>query len=416
MKKFLTLFLGATICFSGNSFAATLDLNSLYQIGVSQNEQIRIQQEKVVQARALRSQAIAAVLPHLSLLGAESYQDSAITATGSASAFTNSHKPEYKLSLSQSLFSGFRDQDTLSAIQAQIRKETILLAQAKRTLFQQIAQNYFQILLFEKEWQTTEEAIQLSKTRTAELQRRVNIGKSRTSELLSSEAQLLNLQAQKAKIKGDLDSAKLTLSNLIGTSVSDNSFDEFPISDTIPTLTLDTQKRTEIQALKEDIIYYTKLKKVAQNSRLPTLTLGANYYLKRIDFLEPIKWDTVLNLSIPLYQGGAINAQIDGAESQLIAAKKELDFQLRQLDTTLKIDYVSLNSALVQKKALESAYQKTRESYRIYQDEYRLGLINNLEVMQALTNLLDVKHSLNSADTQYKLSYVQLKIDQQELP
>ena len=104
------------------------------------------------------------------------------------------------------------------------------------------------------------------------------------------------------------------------------------------------------------------------------------------------------------------------AESQLFEKQLLRDQQIRATRTAISSDVVALESSRVQKKTLEQAYQKSKASYDLQLREYRLGLVNNLEVIQALNTLLDMKRSLDKTDVQMVLNAIQLKIDRQELP
>ena len=162
-----------------------LSLSQVYEIAVSQNEQIRIQAQNVQVARARHQQAVGGVLPQVSLQVSEFYQDNSASggSSGSTSTFTAPEKPEYKVSLAQPLFSGFRDVNTISAMDAQIRKETIILEQSKRVLFQQIAQAYFQALLIQRDLKNIQDMVLLLQNRIGELSYQVRIGRSRPSDV-----------------------------------------------------------------------------------------------------------------------------------------------------------------------------------------------------------------------------------------
>ncbi len=389
------------IFFSSN--VAALTLRGAYQIAASNNQQIQIQSEKIRQAQARYDQTFGALLPHVSVLGSETYLDSP----------TASRRPEYKVSVKQSLFGGFRDWDALGGLGAQIRKQRLLLDQTKRDVFQQTVQLFFQGMLIQKDLQNIREVTALAKTRITDLQHRANVGKSRSSEVLSAQAQLLNLNAQEEQLNSQLRTTNLNLSNLLGHDIDSPDYEDVEFEINSPKW---VENRPELLVLKEEIAYQKSLKQIASNSFLPNVNAGANYYLKRTDALAPITWDATLTVEVPLFQGGSEWATTTEADSVL--RQLEIDYvqQHRTIQTALQADMVALNSSLSQKKTLYDAYQKTKQSFQIYLNEYRLGLINNLEVLQALNNLLDMKRSLDRADIQYKSNLVQLKIDQQELP
>jgi outer membrane protein TolC len=57
---------------------------------------------------------------------------------------------------------------------------------------------------------------------------------------------------------------------------------------------------------------------------------------------------------------------------------------------------------------LEDAYKKAKKSYELQVKEYRYGLVTNLDVLQALTFMQDVKQNWDRALIQSQLDYINL--------
>lgn len=400
---------------------SALTLDDAYRFSASHHEQIGIQQEKINQAKAKRDQAMGALLPYVSFFGSETYQDASGNSDGSgvSSTLTHSNRPEYKVSVKQSLFSGFRDRDTVAALDSQIRRETIYLDQTKRLLFQRVAQAYFRALSIQKDLQNIQAVLRLSASQLADLQRRVRLGKSRENELLSAQAQSLNFQGQEALLKGQLTSAKLALSMLITVPITDEL--AFTVSE--PSSPPDLQEilshvsqNPDLLARQEDLASQTLLKSVAEHGTMPNLNLGGNYYLKRTTFLDPIKWDVAVTLDIPFYQGGTDAGLIRESESLRQQIILDLAERRRQIVSDITSDHVTYTASIGQISLMKQAYEKARKSYGLYQEDYRLGLINNLEVLQALNNLLEMRRALDQSEVAFSLAEIQLKLDRQELP
>ncbi len=55
-----------------------------------------------------------------------------------------------------------------------------------------------------------------------------------------------------------------------------------------------------------------------------------------------------------------------------------------------------------------------KESYQIHVREYRLGLVNNLDVLQAQNTMQDIKHNLDRALLDAKLSYIDVGLSMGE--
>ena len=70
----------------------------------------------------------------------------------------------------------------------------------------------------------------------------------------------------------------------------------------------------------------------------------------------------------------------------------------------------ALSSSLAQAAALTDAYAKAANSYRIQVRDYRFGLVNNLDVIEAMTTMQDIKRSLDKAVIQVKTNKALLDI------
>jgi outer membrane protein TolC len=65
---------------------------------------------------------------------------------------------------------------------------------------------------------------------------------------------------------------------------------------------------------------------------------------------------------------------------------------------------------------LDDAQQKSRRSYDMLTREYRLGLVNNLDVLQAMNDLQNVKRDFDVAQLQSKLNLLNLRLAAEMTP
>ena len=81
-----------------------------------------------------------------------------------------------------------------------------------------------------------------------------------------------------------------------------------------------------------------------------------------------------------------------------------------QVTTDIRKLYKALLSSISQAATLKDAYAKADKSYQLQLKDYRYGLVNNLDVLQSLTTLLDGKRSLDRALMQVKMNKALLDI------
>jgi outer membrane protein TolC len=397
---------------------SVMTLDGALAIAVSTNEQIRIQSQQIVAAEAEYNRLRAVVFPTVSFIGSESFQDSS-GFDRNGNPFTASHRPDYRFTARQSVFGGMREWDALAAQKAVIEREKVTLSAVKRALYLQVSDAYFDTLLAQKQLENIRDAKALYRRRSDELSQRILLGKSRNSEKLSVETQLLELDSQEKLQQFSLDKATIALSTLLkvppkGLRLSDPNQGKVGLPD-MASLYDTVEKRAELVALHADkrVAFYQK--RAAQHGFLPSLSVGGNYYLDRVELLDPIKWDADITFTLPLYNGGRDRAAKHVAEARLHQLADQIIEQRRGLKNQILTDYLALKAYLDSHALLKDAQAKTSRIVALSQDEYRMGLINNLEVLQVMNSLLTMTLKLDIAVVELYRADHRLKLDMQEI-
>lgn len=400
----------------------SLTLSQCYLLAIRNNEELLIQTQKIIQTDENYKQTLASIFPRLNFLYTQFYQDTSGVDTGASGVggtFTRKDRPEAKLTLKQPIFAGLKEFYAMSALKSESKKETFLLQHLSKILFQEVANSFYKILELEKEIKNVQTALSLTQTRIKELSERVRLGKSRTSELLSVESEEATLASTIERLKGEISLAKEEFSFLLGVPLETTELlDElkFEQVESLAELLKKVSSKTEIKALEEELKSKKSQMKLAQGNFYPTLNLLGNYYTKRVGFQEQIDWDALFTLDFPIFQGGSNLADLRLAASQTKQVELELKKLYRKQESEIKKAYLVFHTSLAQSKTLEEALKKANESYELHIKEYRLGLVNNLEVLQAIHALEDAQHRLDRTLIQTKLNYLQLKISLEELP
>jgi len=148
---------------------------------------------------------------------------------------------------------------------------------------------------------------------------------------------------------------------------------------------------------------------VARGAHLPSLDLNANRYLERAGSLENVDWDVQLALTVPLYAGGSVQSRVREAQSQSTQAELSVSQVQRQAEQEIRSLHQSVVLDRSQLAALEMATDAARKNYQAQQRDYRLGLVTNLDVLQALTVFQENQRALDRARYTAKLNYLRLQ-------
>lgn len=406
--------------FGADPGAPPLTLKEAFRKAGQSSEQIRMQAERVEQMRARYRQVRGGVLPNVRVIGTSTIQDTSGTGGGGddgtdvRGTLTQRERSEARINATQPIFQGFKEFAALSSLRADERREELLLQRQATLLFQQVAESFFRVVQLETELVDLRVLMKLAGERIRELQERVELGKSRTSETSTAESQMAIYRAQEAGILGDIAVAREQLSFLIGeplgaAAVKDDiglPTEPPPIDDLLQRV----GDRSDVAALREEVESRRAALGVAKASYWPSLGVSGNYYLKRPGFQEEIDWDAVFTLSAPIYQGGAVRGLHLEARSRLREAEHGLARQKRLVETDVRQTHALLVSSIEEARRLEDAVKKSRRSYELLVRDYRLGLTNNLDVLQAMNSLQTVKRDFDLARLQSKLNLLNVRL------
>lgn len=400
--------------------AGSFTLRDCFEKALRQTETIPLQAERIAQLNARYRQALGGILPRLTFNATELIQDTDPGGDAAFSALTKREQFETKFVGRQPVFQGFREFSAMSSAKAETKRERWRSNRIKALLFQDVAQAFYTVIQLETDFKNVASLVQLLSERVAELKGRVRLGKSRESELLSNESQLLELKAEQERVLGQLDVERETLSLLVGEDLSQaklldglpSVLSALPLEAAIKKVDL----RSDIQALQQEIEARRYGLRFARGGYWPQLSATGTYYTKRAGFLENVNWDVLLNLDVPLFQGGTVSAQTKEALARYREAQQLFKQSLRAALGEVRQIHAALQSSTQEVKMLEEASQKAKRSYELQVKEYRLGLVDNLEVLQALNAMQQTKKSYDQTVTQNKLNYIQLQVAIEEMP
>ena len=223
--------------------------------------------------------------------------------------------------------------------------------------------------------------------------------------------QLNNLQTEKLKANNAVAIGYMGLKMLMGMPVKDS----LVLTETIneKDLTGDVLVENEFQyALRKDFQYLTTLKKLSEYnvkryklSNLPSISVAGAYtknaQRSKFDFLEGGNWFTTsfvnLNISLPIFNGGATMAKIRRTKIELQQVVNQMDAMKNNIDneiTQAKLNYISsVATVQFQKKNMqlaETVYAQTRK-------KFETGTGSNTEISASQADLVSAQNNYMNA-------------------
>jgi outer membrane protein len=388
-----------------------LRLKDCFKAALKRSEVLASQQELVIQAEENYHRAWGAILPSVSGYYSYFHQDApGLTSSGNTESSTG--QQTLKIMAGQPLFRGFRDFAALNQTKDLIRAQEQARQWAGMQLYKDVAQAFYTRLAVQKDLNVLDNELELYQKRIKELQSRISIGRSRITEVLTVQAAGAILKAQREQVLGQLDVAKEVLAFLTGLDrdMQLDDTDEVPFNaGSLESYQSDINARPDITAARKNVEAFKSNVSVAKGAHLPSVDLIGNYYAERPDLDKNGDWDVAITMTLPIFMGGTISSNVKTAESQLRLSEIQLSQVQRMALEEIRSLYYNFKTDLTQLAALQEAFNLSEKNYQANARDYKLNLVTNLDVLQALTAYQDTQRSLEKIRYQTKIDYNKLE-------
>jgi outer membrane protein len=116
-----------------------------------------------------------------------------------------------------------------------------------------------------------------------------------------------------------------------------------------------------------------------------------------------------VQLSVPLYTGGGIEASVREAAALLDRSQSDLETTRRQVEQATRQAYLGVNSSLAQVSALEAAERSSQLALESNLLGYQVGVRINIDVLNAQQQLFSTRRDLARARYDVIVNGLQLK-------
>jgi len=386
-------------------------LNDCFRAALKRSEVLATQQELISQAESSYHKAWGAILPTINSSYTYFHQNApGFTASGNTS--TSAGQQTLAITADQPLFRGFSDFAALHVAKAFIKAQEQARQWAGMQLYSDVAAAFYTCLGFQKDLSVLDNELELYQKRIKELQDRINIGRSRITEVLTIQSAQAILRAQRQQVLGQLEVAQEVLAFLTGLdeNIALDDTDDIPSGiGTLEAYQSQINARPDIIAAQKNVEASKSNISVAKGAYLPSVDLISDYYGERPDQEKSANWDVEIAVTLPIFTGGVISSKVETAES----LKRQSEIQLSQVKRMALEDvrslYHNLQSDLSQISAFQEAFNISEENYKANASDYEHNLVTNLDVLQALTTYQDAQRSLEKIRYQAKIDYNQLE-------
>jgi outer membrane protein len=382
-----------------------LTLSNCYNLALKQSETIAINKEVIKEAEARFLQAFGTFLPHVSFSSTQNFAD-----IGIATSPKNTH--ENKFVFSQTLFAGFKEFAAMTGSKLERNQRANELKRAQQLLFGDVADAFYLLIEEREDLKILQSVKTVLINRIKFLRQREQLGRSRRSEVVTTEAGLLNVEAQIESIKSQVEVARHLLEFLTGVKVDKVEDSGNPLPGIKPEIFYISKAALRPDVLAAELALEVSKKNitVAKSGLLPSVSAGVDLFTDRNTAPQNSKWDATLSVQIPIFEG----TETYGAIKQANAQATESQLQLRRIGRLVLQDirdsYTRCQQASAQTTALGRALRAAEMSYYLQNEDYRLNLVNNLDVLQSIQNLEESRRKFIQSLYETKRLYWHLKI------
>ena len=413
----IVLFLSLSACFvcTGAALAVPVEkpltLVDCYHLALKQSEIIGQDAELVKEAEAHFVQALGAILPHVSFESTIEREDKGSNNMPSFTPIGNTSQRNFIFK--QLLFAGFREFAGMAGAHLERNQRENEKARAEQLLFVDVADAFYLLLEEQEDLKTLFSIKTALLDRIGQLNDRERVGRSRRSEVVNTETQLYSVEADIELSKSQVDLARQLLEFLVGRSVSEvadtgESVPSFLKPENEYTSRADT--RRDVKATKDAWEVAKKGVVIARADFFPTISAETDYFTHRTTLPTDQKWDALLTIDVPIFQGTETIGAVKAAQTQARFAELEFQRTKRLALTDIRDAYVRLDYDLLRIKALNKALKAAEMNYLLQNEDYKLSVVNNLDVLAAIQTLQNTRRNYIHSYYETKRFYWQLLI------
>ena len=249
--------------------------------------------------------------------------------------------------------------------------------------------------------------------RVDDLRDRVNLGRSRPSELLQAQTDLANAKVTYESQRGSINAAKETVAFYTGIPAANLELKEtqsFPSTRQLEAYVVQSGSRPDILSELDTLRQQERLLDVAIGQLLPTITASGDFLASQDPASNNVDASMTLEASMPIFDGGLIAGQIHQNHEMVRQDKLNVENLRRTADQDTRTAYANFNASVAQVVVLREAATLAAKDFEAQVDDYRRGVVANLDVLTALQDYQTARIQLHNANMSARLDLVNLHV------
>jgi outer membrane protein len=276
-----------------------------------------------------------------------------------------------------------------------------------------VAQAFYNVLQYEGDEVIQHDLIEALSARVDDLRDRVKLGRSRPSELLQAQTDLANARVTGEQQLGSVNAAEETLAFYIGLPSGQfklKDAQKFPTAGQLELYLQQSGARPDVLAQVESLRQAERNLSVAKGELFPTVTANGDYLASQDPVSNNIDATMSLQISMPIFDGGLILGQIHQNREMVRQSALNVEQLRRTADQDTRTAYVNFNATVAQVVVLREAAKLAAANLEAQVEDYRRGVVSNLDVLTALQDYQTARAQLHNANMQARLNLINLHV------
>lgn len=412
--------------------AQAVDIIGVYELAQKNDPLLRAAQYRRDASAESRPQARSNLLPTLSATGTVTRGDSQTAIAGFSFPSTDTDTENLRVSLSQSLYDQ-ANYERLDIAKGQVSQGEAVYQQAYQDFLVRVADSYFNVL-------TAIDGVTFAEAEEKALQRqfeqaeqRFEVGLTAVTDVHEARASYDNARARAIVSRNNLADAKEGLRELAGQYFSqlDPLQAELPLEPPTPGtaedwVTMALANNPSVQSARFAVDIAEGNADLQRSGHFPSLSLSAsvseftnNEFFGRDPFTqEPSEVaQTLVNddkridlqLTVPIYQGGAVTSRTRQARAEMNAAQQDLDAQQRATVRQTQNAFRAVIAGIQQVEAFGQALVSAESALEATQAGFEVGTRTIVDVLIAEQRYFQAQRDNSNARHSYIVDHLRLK-------
>ncbi len=394
------LVLGIALAVSASQSAQADSIRKAMASAYGHNATLNAQRAATRAADERITQAKAGFRP--TVTGDASWGFARTTSNISGNASTNPYG--YGITVNQNLFDGFRTINNVAAAQSNVMASREQLRRIEQQILQSAASAYVDVLEATEIVSIRRQNISFLDEQLRSSQARLDVGEGTRTDVAQSRARLGTAQATLAGARAGLSAARATYFQIIGRKPNKLHWPKGPsrlyASSLQAAIAIGMNEHPAVLFTRHavDVALYNV--KALEGAYLPTLSLRGNAnrgYNQTGQGSRTSSASATVNLSVPLYQGGAASSRVREGREVVTQNRLQVNEARDEVQAAVISAWSSLKAAEANVIAIRETLKASKLALSGVIEERNVGQRTQLEVLDSQSTVLDAQVALVGA-------------------